>query len=248
MFDLRRPVTAILVMAVIVAALLVSGCVTKRDIENIEVRLDRIEKQTAATQRLAARMDSSIAASTQADTRLRNEVMVSVDELQQQLTALLENYNELQRMLKGMQRPPTIKEPPTSSPGAQPDISTAACDETYDNAFVLVRSGKYDQAIQGFRTFLQSCPRHPSVPNAHYWIGESYYSLERFKEAIDEFQKMLDDYPTSVNAARATYKLARSRQELGQKAEAKKVFQQIVDKYPNTLEAEQSKERLKEIR
>lgn len=248
MYDLRRKMTAILVMAVIVAALALSGCVTKRDIENIEVRLDRIEKQTAATQRLANRMDSLIAASTEADTRLRNEVMVSVDELQQQLAALLENYNDLQRALNRMQRPPVIKEPPSSSPGAQPEASDAACDEAYDNAFVLVRSGKYEQAIAGFQTFLQTCPRHASVPNAYYWIGESYYSLERFKEAIDQFEKMLDAYPTSVNAGRATYKMARSRQELGQKAEARKIYQQIVDKYPNTLEAEQSSQRLKEMR
>lgn len=244
-----RHLAAILAMAVVFMGLLGSSCVTKRDIEDVNVRLDRIEAQTAATQRLISRMDSVMAASSEADTRLRNEIRTSVDDLQQQLSSLLENYNDLQRIIKQMgQRAPTIRETPTSSPGASQDQNSAACQDSYDSAFVLVTHGKYEQAIQGFQSYLQTCPRHMNVPNATYWIGECYYSLERFKDAVDQFESLLKTYPNSTNTGQAMYKLARSRQELGQKVEAKKMFQQIVDKFPNTPVAEQSKDRLKEIR
>lgn len=239
---------AILVMAVLVTGLAGSGCVTKRDIEDLDVRLERIEQQNLSTQRAVARMDSLIAQSAEADTKLRNEISTSVDDLREQLGSLLQNYNDLMREISRLRQKPTVQEPPSSSPGAQVEQNSAVCDQSYDDAFILVRKGDYEKAITGFRDYLAKCPRHQSVANAYYWIGECHYSLERYQDAITEFEGMLKNYPKSVNAGRAMYKLARSRQELGQKAEAKKVFQQIVDQFPNTLEAEQSKERLKEIK
>jgi tol-pal system protein YbgF len=249
MTNTRRIGTAILVMAVLFIGLIGSGCVTKRDIEDLDVRLERIEQQTASTQKAVARMDSLIAASSEADNRLRNEVSTSVDDLREQLASLLQNYNDLMREISRIrQKAPVVQEQPSSSPGAQVEQNSAACDQAYDDAFILVRKGEYEKAISGFRDYLTKCPRHQSVANAYYWIGECQYSLERYQDAVTEFEGMLKNYPKSVNAGRAMYKLARSKQELGQKADAKKVFQQIIDQYPNTLEAEQSKDRIKEIK
>lgn len=248
MTNTSRIGAAILVMAVLFIGLIGSGCVTKRDIEDLDVRLERIEQQTASTQRTVARMDSLIAQSTEADTRLRNEVSTSVDDLREQLASLLQNYNDLMREISRLRQKPVVQEQPASSPGATTEPNSAACDQSYDDAFILVRKGEYEKAISGFRDYLTKCPRHQSVANAHYWIGECQYSLERYQDAITEFEGMLKNFPKSVNAGRAMYKLARSKQELGQKADAKKIFQQIVDQFPNTLEAEQSKDRIKEIK
>ena len=247
--------TAMLVMAVLLAGLLSPGCVTKRDIEGVNDRLDAIERQNAETQRLVARMDSVIANGADADRKLRADLSSSVEDLQQQVAKLLENYADLVQRLDALRRSQVVKLPPTSSPGADEVPATgnasalnAACDRSYDSAFILVRKGLYDKAITGFRNFLDSCPNHQSVANAYYWTGECYYSLEKYQDAVTQFDYLLKNYKSSVNGSRALYKMARSKQELKQKSEAKQLFERLIKDYPRTLEAEQAQDRLKELK
>jgi len=258
MKNIKANLAAMLVMAVLLAGLIATGCVTKRDIEGVNERLDNMERQTAETQRMVARMDSVIANSADADRKLRADLSSSVDDLQQQVAKLLENYADLVQRLDALRRSQVITRPPTSSPGAEPGGTTettpsnsalnAACDRSYDSAFILVRKGAYDKAITGFRNFLDSCPNHPAVANAYYWTGECYYSLEKYQDAVTQFDYLLKNYKSTVNGSRAMYKMARAKQELKQKAEAKQLFERLIKDCPSTLEAEQAKDRLKELK
>ncbi|MEW6050037.1 MAG: tol-pal system protein YbgF [Candidatus Zixiibacteriota bacterium] len=249
--DKRHLIVAVVLTAV-VSLVVLSGCVTKRDIEEINIRLDRIEQKAVQTQRLVAQMDSTNTASAEADKKLRNDMQQTVLDLQGQIAKLLENYNDLLTKVDALSR---SKSRIQSSPGAQDggEGTTATpqssdCDNAYDEAFLLVRKGDYDKAITGFRGFLTTCPKHASTENAYYWIGECYYSLEKYSDAITEFEYLLKTYKATANASRALYKLGRSKQELGQKADAKKIFQRLIDEHGGTLEAEQAKERLKELK
>jgi len=111
-----RPITAISKMAVIfnllaitsvlaIASLLVfTGCVTKRDIEEVKRQLTTVESQNRNTQGMVARMDSIIAAGADADNKLRNEMRITLDDVGRQIARLLENYNDLQQQLDRMTR------------------------------------------------------------------------------------------------------------------------------------------------
>lgn len=247
---------AMLVMAVLLAGLLSSGCVTKRDIEGVDERLYSIERQNAETQRLVNRMDSVITNGADADRKLRADLSSSVDEIQQQVAKLLENYSDLVQRLDAMRRNQVVKLPPSSSPGAEempgtvpPSNVSAVCDRLYDTAFILVRKGQhYDKAIIAFKNFLDSCPNNQAVANAYYWTGECYYSLEKYQDAVAQFDYLLKNFKNSVNGSRALYKMARSKQELKQKSEAKQLFERLIKDYPKTLEAEQAADRLKELK
>jgi len=243
---------AMLVIAALCLGLLASGCATKRDVADIQAQLDRMEQQNKETQRMVIHMDSVIAAGADADKKLRNDLQVSVTDLQQQIGKLLENYNDLTQKLNQIgksQVTPRIQSSPGASDAPPPTAEQSAdCDKAYDSAFILVRKGQYEKAIAGFKAFLDACPKHQAVSNAHYWTGECYYSLEKYQDAITAFEYLLDNYKGTVNASRALYKLGRSKQELKQKADAKKIFERLVKEYPNTLEAEQAKERLKELK
>ena len=255
MKNFKALAAAMFVMAVLLTGLFSSGCVTKRDIEGVNDRLDNIERQNAETQRLVARMDSVIADGADADRKLRADLASSVDDLQQQIAKLLENYADLVQRLDALRRTQVVKLPPGSSPGAEaaPETSTAAalnaaCDRSYDSAFILVRKGQYDKAITGFKNFLDSCPQHQAVANAYYWMGECYYSLEKYQDAVAQFDYLLKTHKSSVNGSRALYKMARSKQELKQKGEARLLFERLIKDYPRTLEAEQAQDRLKELK
>lgn len=245
-------------MAVIFSGMLVTGCVTKHDVEDLQQRLQRVEDGNRYTQDAVARMDLIITAGAEADNRLRVDLRTSVDDIGVQIAQLLENYNELVARLDQLaRRPEVIRMSPTSSPGSQEPTTggdnapTQApafdCIGAYDDAFILVRKSDYENAIAGFRGYLESCTSHENTDNAHYWIGECYYAMEQFEQAVTEFQKLIDGFPGSRKLAPALYKLARSHQELGHKEDARKLYDRIIAEHDGTLEAEQARERLKDL-
>jgi tol-pal system protein YbgF len=240
-----------------IGLLALSGCVTPRHIDELKQEIREVKAQTSDTQARVQSMDSSLTASADADRRLRTNIQVTVDELQRQIDRLLENYNELMSMIEQMNRQPqVIKMPPTSSPGAQPDQNRPEppeskpaidCQGTYDEGFIQFRRSEYDQAISTFKLYLDNCPNHEVVENAHYWMGESYYAKEDFDNAIAQFKIIIEQYKNSINYGQAMYKMARSYEELGKKADAKKYYQQLTKDQPGTLEAQQAAERLKSL-
>jgi len=253
MYRKVKTITAVVIAAVVMAASF-SGCCTKRDVEAINDRLAMLESQSRETLNLVKRMDSLVVSSNEANRQLQNDVRMSSDALAQQLGELLENFSDLTTRINRMSQQP-IKLPVTSSPGSQgpaeqPPSGTqpsADCIDTYDNAFTQVRRGEYETAIQGFRRFLTECSTHADVQNAYYWIGECYYSQEKYTEAVTEYEHLINTYRDSPNLGRAIYKLARCKQELGKIDEAKELFQRLIDQFGGSLEAEQAAARLKDL-
>ena len=252
----KNIITAILMMAVMFIGLWLTGCATHRQAQDLLIDTRTLKTDNANTRALLARMDSIITSGAEADNRLRVVMSTTVDELHMQIAQLLENYSDLMtKMNECCQEKIIYKELKPSYDAQEDDTpkqqgtprSSIDCDQSYDEAFILVVQIDYDKAISGFRRFLEACEQHDNVPNAHYWIGESYYMLDKFAEAIVEFNILADDYRSSPNIDRALYKLARSHEELGHKDQARTVFQQVVEDYPGTLSAEQARDRLKEL-
>ncbi|MFC1475125.1 tol-pal system protein YbgF [Candidatus Zixiibacteriota bacterium] len=255
----KNIITAIFIMAVMIIALFSNGCVTSRHIDELKAEIRDIKADNAQTRDMVSQMDSLITSSTESNNRLRNDVSMSNDQMQERIDQLLENYNELLVILQQINQKMSTKKVIIDSPGVQPEINQTQttttqtqtpsidCGATYDESFIAVRRGEYVQAIEGFEKFLAECPQHESVENAHYWIGESMYSQEKYVEAIEKFQFLLNNYKSSVNLSRAMYQLARSQQELGKKAEAKTMYQKIIDDFPDSFEANQATDRLKDL-
>lgn len=254
----RNNIVVTSMVGLLMAGLLtMSGCVTPRHIDELKHEIRDVKAQTSDMQARVAAMDSTMAESAEADRRLRTNVQVTVDELQRQMDRLLENYNELLALIQQMNnQPQIIKMPPTSSPGSQTDATrpeqpeskpSIDCQATYDEGFIQFRRSEYEQAVGTFQKFLDNCPRHELVENAHYWMGESFYAREQFTEAIGQFQVIVDKFKNSINYGQAMYKMARSYEELGNKADARKYYQQLTKDQPGTLEAQQAAERLKSL-
>jgi len=254
-------ITAILFMAVMFIGLSQFGCVMPRHIEELKVEIDEVKAQNEETQEIVRNLDSTVTESTQSNTKLRNDISVTVAELQRHIATLLENYNELLQKIDALNRKGVLYSSPGASqktPSGSEQTATGEvtieetpsidCTLAYDDAFILMRRGEYEKAIEAFNEFIRQCPKHESVENAYYWIGESYYALEKFHEAISQFDLLINQYKSSPNIGLALYKMARSQQELGKNAKAKKTYQRLIDEYAGTFEAEQAQERLKELK
>ncbi len=257
------------VMLIMAAVIFTSGCATKRDVMRVEEQVVAVKHEQRELQRTVQQIDSLLNSETAENAQLRAEFRSTLNDMVQQFQIIQANMNDLLDRMNTL----TPKGPQIIVQQAKPDTGTTAtakppvdttqqttgpaetepakpglnCQQMYDDAFVNIVRGQYEEAIDGFDKFLESCGNTDLADDALYWKGEGYYSMGKYREAIAAFEKLNKDFSGSEKRPGALYKMARSREELGQKDQAKQLYQQLVDEYPGTLEGEQAKNKLKEM-
>lgn len=233
------------------------GCAMRRDVIRVEERVMEIRSEQRETQRSIDRLDSLLTGSADESVKLRAEFRSTVRSLLEELQKVQAGVNDLQDKIGYMaasdqQRIVVLNRQPTddgndttTTESAPPGID---CQALYDESFIGIRRGQYEDAIKGFTDYLQYCGTKDLADNARFWIGEAYYSMEKYPEAIREFRQLEIDFSTSEKRPGALYKMARSYEELNKINDAKATFQKLVENYPGTLESEQAGEKLKELK
>lgn len=102
----------------------------------------------------------------------------------------------------------------------------------FDTAYASFTQKQYDQAEMGFRRFLQSNPRDKLVPEATFWLGETYLQRSRYREAAEQFLNVTAEHPDTAKAPDALLRLGISLNGLGAKDRACAVFVELDRKYP----------------
>ncbi|MET0745015.1 MAG: tol-pal system protein YbgF [Microvirga sp.] len=123
--------------------------------------------------------------------------------------------------------------PAAARPG--PSVAAASTGDPrsdYETAYGYFTQKQYEQAEMGFRRFLQSNPRDKLVPEASYWLGESYLQRGRHREAAEQFLNVSADYPNSAKAPDALLKLGIALNAIGARDRACAVFVELDRKYP----------------
>lgn len=114
-------------------------------------------------------------------------------------------------------------QPEASAPAEAPPAASNGNDRAdYDAAFKALKAGDYVKSSRGFKAFIERWPRSTLIPNARYWLGESYYATGNYEMAAVQFKQVVDTYPTHPKAADAALKLRMSQQAMQpQKAQRK---------------------------
>jgi tol-pal system protein YbgF len=126
---------------------------------------------------------------------------------------------------------------PQGAIGERPGPSVAAASvgnprSDFDAAYASFTQKQYDQAEMGFRRFLQSNPRDKLVPEATFWLGETYLQRGRYREAAEQFLNVSAEHPDAAKAPDALLRLGISLNGLGAKDRACAVFAELDRKYP----------------
>jgi tol-pal system protein YbgF len=126
------------------------------------------------------------------------------------------------------------------------EIITAGpkAEKLYAGALALYSSRDYQRATAKFEEFVALNPDHKLAGNAQYWIGECYYSQNRFAEAAEEFGLVEKAYPTSLKIPAALLKKGLSLEKLKRMPEAQATMQRLIEKYGQSEEAAKAKEKL----
>ncbi len=160
---------------------------------------------------------------------------------------MLERQRDLYREVDTLRtaKPAVTPEPKTNEPEGGVIASNRNENEEYQKAVDLILKKKdYSGAISAFNAFLGTYPQSVYTPNAHYWLGQLYFSQSKLEDAKKNFAAV-ENYKDSNKRADAMLKLGLISEREGDKAGAKKIFQDVVSKFPGTTSAQQAQNRLK---
>ena len=112
----------------------------------------------------------------------------------------------------------------------RPDLTAYS---NYEAGLAAYNGGDYDKTV-GLMTQIAVSGRPPElVPNAYYWMGESYYALGRYADALPYFEYTTKAGPT-YKREMAFYKLSRANYTIGNTQAASMWNERLRAEYPST--------------
>jgi tol-pal system protein YbgF len=220
-----------------------SGHVNLRtDIDEVQEQIRRLNGRIEENERLLKR-------SVERDLGDQDAMRASVGTTAERVAALESIVEQHHRYLNlppaqlkpGAEAPPAVKAEPAPSPAAEPKTRET---ELYDKSIALYRDGKYEEAIEGFRTFLKTFPKSDRADNAHFWIGESYMALKQYEQAILAYQEVIKNYPKGNKVPSALLRQAFAFLEIKDQTSAKLLLNRVVKNHPNSSEAKIAQNKL----
>jgi tol-pal system protein YbgF len=132
-------------------------------------------------------------------------------------------------------------------PKTEPAVSSSTESATgYKGALGAFRNRDFAVAIQQFDALLNGNIREDLADNCHYWIGESYYGMRKYKEAIDHFRMVLD-YKKSEKKDDAQLMIANASWAMGDKAGAREAYNKLITAYPASPLVAKAREKLAKL-
>lgn len=120
----------------------------------------------------------------------------------------------------------------------------------YNQGMNLVRTERPENAAQGramLTTFLNSEPGSTLVPNALYWIGESWFVEKSYPQAILTLKDVTRRFPKHHKAAAALLKIGMAYERMGEKDNAALYLRALLQDHPKSEPAPAARKLLKEL-
>jgi tol-pal system protein YbgF len=194
-----------------------------------------LESAKVDMQVLAGKVDdASIQAKKPAD-----DISLLKEDLDRRFTALETRVGALEKAIDDQQK----KGVDSSAKSAE-----VTPEEMYQQGVDLVKSASTQKAREVLNKFLEKNPNHELAANAHYWIGETYYTEKSYDQAILEFEKVIKNYPDKEKVPAAMLKQGMAFKAIGDKKSASYILNKLIEKFPKTAEASSARSKLKEMK
>lgn len=131
---------------------------------------------------------------------------------------------------------------------AKKDETPSAPDSLYLKGLDSLKAGDVVTARDQFTKFLDQNPNHELSANAHYWIGETYYSEKNYESAILSYQDVIKNYPGKEKVVAAMLKQAMAFDAIKDVKSAKYVLKKLIEGFPKSEEAKKANVLLKEMK
>lgn len=263
----RPGITPLRLGAPLAGALLLGGCVSGSDIEqlhrhigDVERKVEDVSRQSSSKEEVAKLNDnltkqSATLLRSNADLGTRFEELIrelqtlsgKLEDANRRLSALSQQIAETQSRLSAAAPSAAA---PADGTGAAPPAGGArgpSPSDLFAQATADYQRGQFDLAREGFEDYVRTYPSTDLSDDALYWMGECWAALKKPKEAIAAWSSLNARYPQSDRLAAAHLKRALAHLELGEKAQAIVQLQFLVHEYPGSDEAKSARQRLRAL-
>jgi tol-pal system protein YbgF len=222
--------------------------VVRQSSDSAVQRLDKIEHILENMRESQAQLSYTIESMRSEIQSMRGEVEEHSFQLERLSERQRDMYRDIDSRLNELKTQAAVNSveqtTPSATTTAEPNNATVSEHTAYNDVFGLVRSKKYNQAIQAYQQFLQNYPNSRYVPDSYYWIGQMYYAQRKLDNASESLKVVVDKYPESKKAAGALFRLAVIMQDQNKTSQARAYYQQIIADYPDKSEAKKAKQKL----
>ena len=187
---------------------------------------------------------------------MRGDVANDLVSIQQQLVQVQALTGQSQQRLTELQTQVEARSEQLTSQPALGDTAAAvppaaagnapAADQIYATSLQQLRRGSPGTARMGFRELLRLYPTHARVPDATYFVGETF-AAESPDSATVDYGRVVESFPQSPRAASALYKLGLLAERRKDLDGARGFYQRVVRDYVRSDEAALARDRLKTL-
>ncbi|MDX8392315.1 MAG: tol-pal system protein YbgF [Mariprofundaceae bacterium] len=117
----------------------------------------------------------------------------------------------------------------------------------YTAAYLALKSGRYDEAIEKFRSLLKVYPEGQYSDQAYYWLGESYLVMNNTGRAIGNFEWLISHHPESSKHAVAMLKLGLAYQSQKRADESKSIWQKLIEMHADSPAAARARKLIQAV-
>lgn len=226
-----------------------AGCATTPEEDPVlQGKLNDLDARTGNIERVV--QNQSLLTLAQRADQLQNEVSVlrgRVEVLENANETLRKQQRDLYADLDKRLSASQVAAPGAGAPATGQAAAAGADQAAYNQAFDMLKAGKYTDAIGAFAQFLKTWPQSPLADNAQYWLGESYYVTRDFQSAAAAFQTVLDRWPDSRKAPDSLLKLGYTQAELKHVAQARATLTSVSTRFPGSDAANLAAARLLQL-
>ena len=165
--------------------------------------------------------------------RLENQIRQLSQNTENQLGDVIFRLNELEGVPNdGAESPQLVPNQDATVAAAQGAVSVSEQGDL-DRAIGDVNQGRFDQAEDRLRQFLNTYPSSPLVGEAWYWLGESQFVRGNLADAARSYLNGYQIETAGSYAPQNLYKLGTTLGRLGQLREACSTLTLVRQQFPN---------------
>jgi tol-pal system protein YbgF len=174
------------------------------------------------------------------------QVQALTGQSQQRLTELQTQVEARSEQLNAPAPAADTTAPAGAAPTGPPAAGGPTAEQIYAASLQQLRRGSPGTARMGFRELLRTYPSSPRVPDATYFVGETF-AAEAPDSAQGYYSKVVESFPQSPRAASSLYKLGLLAERRKDLDGARGYFTRVVRDYPRSDEAALARDRLKTL-
>jgi tol-pal system protein YbgF len=118
---------------------------------------------------------------------------------------------------------------------------------TYDQAILLIRKGRLNEALSALNTFVQVNNDSENTPLAYFWMGEINLTNNNLAVATQNYNTLVGLYPTHWKVPLAKFKLGTIYLEQGNDVRAIAQLENVIKEFPESSAAKASAETLSSL-